>query len=132
MVTSDMLYVGCYTGESPAGIHVFDVTDGAFTKVGEVIGIENPSFLAAHPNGATVYAVSETSNGRGDGGSLFALAVDPDDGSLTPTQKVASRGDAPCHLSVTADGAHLYVANYGSGSVASFALGPDGSIGPLA
>ena len=130
MVTRRFLYVGCYTDASPAGIHVFDCAAREPVKVSELTGIQHPSFLAAHPSGSMLYAVSETANRRGDGGSVIALVVDPSDGSLTPaqTQTVGSEGDAPCHISVSASGEHLYVANYVSGSVAVFALDPQGTI----
>jgi 6-phosphogluconolactonase (cycloisomerase 2 family) len=69
-----------------------------------------------------LYAVDE----RTDGG-VTALAMAPD-GALTVLARQASGGSEPCHLAVTADGGHLLCANYGTGSVAVFALGSDGSI----
>ncbi len=95
----------------------------------EFEGVEHPSFLAAHPGGNVLYAVSETASS--DGGGLVALRVDPVDGSLTVIDRVSSHGDAPCYVSVDADGRYLYVANYLSGTIAVYALAPDGRFGEL-
>lgn len=127
------LYVGCYTNRSSVGIHVFDAAeDGRLTKVGDVSGIEHPSYLAPHPGGSILYAASETSDGNGTGGTIVAFAVDPSDGTLAMIQQVPSGGDGPCYLSVDATGNHIYVAHYGSGSVAGFELDAKGRIGELA
>jgi 6-phosphogluconolactonase len=128
---SVLLYIGCYTNDSSVGIHVHDWSDPAAGPV-ELSGfddIEHPSFLAAHPSGAVLYAVSETA--RPEGGSVTALRIDPVDGSLTTIDRVSSHGGAPCHVSVDADGGHLYVANYASGTVAAYALEPDGRFGEV-
>jgi 6-phosphogluconolactonase (cycloisomerase 2 family) len=79
-----------------------------------------PSFLAVHPGLPIVYAVSEV-----DAGAVVAFQL-ADDG-ITTLGGVPSGGRKPCHLTVTADGHYLVCANYGSGSVAAFALRADGS-----
>lgn len=61
----------------------------------------------------------------------MAFAIDPDDGSLAPVDQVSSNGTAPCYVSVDADGRHLYVANYLSGSIAAYTLRTDGRFGEL-
>lgn len=49
-------------------------------------------------------------------------------GVLTPLSQAAATGvGAPCWLSVTPDGRYAYVGN-GSGSISSYAIGPDGSL----
>ena len=120
------LYVGCYTHASPIGIRVYDSSDpnGVLIERSEVEGVEHPSFLAAHPNGRVLYAVSETVSPSG--GEVAAFRIDPADGSLTMLDRVSSRGDAPCYISVDRDGRHLYVANYLSGTVAVFTVASDG------
>ena len=128
---SVLLYIGCYTNDSSVGIHVHDWSDPAAgpVELSRFEDIEHPSFLAAHPSGAVLYAVSETAGP--EGGSVTALRIDPVDGSLTTIDRVSSHGGAPCHVSVDADGGHLYVANYASGTVAAYALEPDGRFGEV-
>ncbi len=130
-MTRTFLYVGSYTFESPVGISVFDASDsqGRLVRLSGVEGIEHPSFLASHPNGRVLYAVSETSSA--EGGAVVAFRVDSADGSLTMIDRVSSGGAAPCYVSVDADGGYLYVANYVGGSIAVYALASDGSFGDL-
>lgn len=127
------LYVGSYTttasasstsaGTPPAGIHVYEVTaDGEYELRSAVTGIDDASYVTLHPDGRRLYAVSETT----PQGGVVAFDRDPDDGSLTEIDRTASLGAAPCHLTVDPTGRHLVVANYVSGSVAAFALAPDG------
>lgn len=137
IVVSDLLasraylYVGCYTNESPVGIGVYDASDprGLLAQQSEVDDIEHASFLAMHPNGRVLYAVSETVSP--DGGAVVAYRVDPADGSLTRIDRVSSRGSAPCYVSLDADGRHLYVANYVSGSITVLMLELDGRFGDV-
>ena len=122
----DRVYVGATTHSSPSGITAFDLTTGEhgpqLVARAHVSGIVHPTFLAPHPNGSVLYAVSETVNGE-----IVALRVHGDD--LAIEQRVPSCGDGPCHLST--DGRHLVVANYGSGSAAAYTLTTDGRLDEL-
>lgn len=131
MARQTYLYVGCYTHESSVGIRVYDSSDpaGLLFERSEFEGVEHPSFLATHPGGKVLYAVSEVASS--EGGGLVALRIDPVDGSLAMIDRVSSHGTAPCYVSVDAEGRYLYVANYLSGTIAVYALAPDGRIGVL-
>ncbi len=130
-----MVYVGTYTGPNSKGIYDyrFDTSSGKFTPVGVAAEIVNPSFLVTDPHHRFLYAVTEMGNephaGYRTHGSISSFAIDPKTGSLKLLNKVDSGGGGPCHLVVDHTGRMLFVANYGSGNVASFALRPDGSIG---
>lgn len=80
-----------------------------------------PSFLAVHPGLPIVYGVSEV-----DAGAVVAFRLADD--AITSLGGVPSGGQKPCHLLVTSDGQYLVAVNYGSGSVATFALRTDGSL----
>ena len=59
---SELLYVGTYTEKGRRdGIYLvqLDRRSGKLRQVGAVDAGENPSFLAIHPNGRTLYAVNE-------------------------------------------------------------------------
>jgi 6-phosphogluconolactonase len=64
-------------------------------------------------------------------GYISSFSIDSRTGSLTFLNKVSSGGGGPCHLVVDRTGEILFVANYGSGNVASFAIEPDGRIGAM-
>lgn len=125
------VYVGCYTNREPVGIHAYrtDSQGAALDPIDQVDGFPQASFLAPHPSGRKLFAVSET--GSADGGGRVASFAVSADGSLTMTGQVPSHGDHPCHLSVTPDGRRLQVANYSSGTVAVYQLGSDGQFGDL-
>jgi len=90
-------------------------------------GIEHPSSLALHPEGHTLYCASET-----DPGSVLAFALDVEGQELSVRGQQPSGGAAPCHLAVDSSGRWLIVANYASGSITSFPIDRDGTLGPLA
>jgi 6-phosphogluconolactonase (cycloisomerase 2 family) len=83
----------------------------------------SPSFLTRHPRLPVLYAVNELTEG-----TVSAWTVHPD-GTLTALGVRSTGGDGPCHLAVDPDGRFLYVANYGSGSVAVHPLDPTGAPG---
>lgn len=128
-------YVGTYTGPKSKGIYGyrFNTKTGQFSSLGLMAEVANPSFVATDPNHHFLYASTE----RGDGppspamrqGFLSSFAIDPGTGALTFLNRVSAGGTTTAHLVVDHTANALFVANYGSGTVASFALKSDGSIG---
>src|SRR4029077_2609060 len=126
-------YVGTYTAKtSSKGIYAywFDPKKGQLTSIGVVAETPDPSFLAVHPSGKYLYAVNEVGNfNGGTGGAVSAFAVDAKTGALKFLNQVPTRGAGPCHVSLDKTGAFVLVANYDSGSIASFPVQGDGSLG---
>lgn len=125
------LYVGTYTNGDSEGIYrcTFDTESGALELQAATGGIENPSYLAAHPAGRHLYAVSETQEFRGDpGGGVYSYAIDPATHELTPLNAQRSHGGAPCYVTVTPDGRSVLVANYSGGNVALLPIRSNGSL----
>jgi 6-phosphogluconolactonase len=125
-------YIGTYTGPKSEGIYAFrvDARTGATEPLGCVAHAVHPSFLALHPGGRFLYAVSEV-NASADvpGGLVLAFAVDRKTGKLSLLNQQASGGAGPCHLTVDKTGRHVLVANYSGGSVAVLPIREDGSLG---
>lgn len=98
---------------------------------GELSGIQaaaaatHPSFLAMHPKLPIVYAVNEAPEGNG---ALSSFLLDRENATLTPVARLSSGGNGPCYVSVDHTGKDAFVANYGGGSFAAFALGDDGAL----
>lgn len=107
------LYIGTYTsaegGGDGIGTATYEPATGRITGGGTVEGVADPSYLAVHPDGRTLYAADE----RDEGG---VTAVRLSDRRVLGTRSTG--GAAPCHLSVHPGGRWLLSANYGSGSVA--------------
>jgi 6-phosphogluconolactonase len=119
--------VGTYTRpQKSKGIYAwrFQPATGQLTSIGLVAETSAPSFLAVHPNQHFLYAVNEVNSG-----TVSAFAIEPDTGKLKPLNQVPSKGSGPCHLTTDRSGKWLFVANYNNGSVASFPIHDDGSLG---
>lgn len=126
------VYVGTYTGGSSEGIYVsvLDETTGALSDPVLAAKVENPSFVALHPDKPVLYAVSEISSGGPDSVGLLAYSI-AEDGTLTELNSRSTGGAAACHLAVDSSGRCVGVANYSGGSSAIFPIRSDGSIGEL-
>jgi 6-phosphogluconolactonase len=97
--------------------------------VGVTEGIRNPSFLAIHPTGRFLYAVSEVNDAEGKpGGAVSAFSLDRKSGRLTPLNHQSSAGAGPCYVATDKTGKVAVVANYGSGTIASLPIKADGSL----
>lgn len=132
---SMFVFVGTYTGGKSQGIYTLnlDMNTGALTPVTVTAGIKNPSFVAVHPGGKLLYAVSEISDldGKSTGG-VTAFALDPQTGGMTALNSRPSTGAGPCYVTVDQTGKTVLAANYGGGSVVSFPVAEDGTLGPAA
>jgi 6-phosphogluconolactonase len=131
--TYDM-YVGTYTGPNSKGIYAYryDSSTAKLDPIGLAAEIVRPSFLTLHPNRRFLYAVSELGNDAKTEGSVTAFSIDRKSGKLTALNTVNTGGGGACHLVVDKTGKALVVANYGSGSVASFKVNADGTLsGPV-
>jgi 6-phosphogluconolactonase len=126
-------FVGTYTSKtSSKGIYAyrFDANKGQLTPIGVAAEAVDPSFLAVNPNGKYLYAVNEIGNFNGEAsGAVSAFAIDAKTGALKLLNQVPTRGAGPCYVSLDKSGSFLLVANYDSGSIASFPVRGDGSLG---
>ncbi|MFI8191756.1 lactonase family protein [Streptomyces sp. NPDC085946] len=118
------LYLGTYTsaegGGKGIGLAAYDPATGRVTGTGTLTGVGDPSYLAVHPDGRTLYAVNE----RQDGAVTAVRLAD-----RTVLGSRSTGGAAPCHLSVHPGGRWLFSANYGSGSVAVHPITASGALG---
>lgn len=123
------IYVSSYAkGKDAKAIHVvdMDLKTGALTFVSSEASGENPSFLAQHPNGKILYAVNQI-----DSGTISSFSIDANSGSLSLLNRYSTKGSIPCHLGIDPSAQLIAVANYMSGSVASFKLKENGELSPL-
>ena len=118
-------YVGSYTGNGE-GISLFEMNpqSGELTLIKLAAKISNPSWLTLDPSKRFLYAVNEDAPGL-----VSAFLVDRTNGDLQPLNTMTSGGAGPAHVSVDASGKYLFVANYGSGSIAVLPITPNGALG---
>jgi 6-phosphogluconolactonase len=129
--------VGTYTGHGSKGIYQFrfDEKSGSLSSMGLAAEIGSPSFLATDPAHRYLYAVTESASAGGPvgmrGGSVSSFSINANTGALTFLNSMPAGGRGPAHLTLDNTGKILFVANYGDGSVASFAIEDSGSIGAM-
>lgn len=114
-------------GRPDGSIHLLQLDAGHATVLPCLEALAaNPSHLALHPDGRTLYAVDEARSGR-----VLAWRVAPDDPArLTPLGPARPAGGAgPCHLAIDASGSHLLVSNYVDGALTALPIASDGSVG---
>ena len=125
-------YIGTYTNEGNSeGIYrlFLDLSNGAMRLDGLAAKSVNPSFLALHPSGRALYAVNEIGDldGKPTGG-VSAFSVAGDTGVLTALNQLPSHGKDPCYVSVDRTGHTVLVANYTTGSIATFTVRQNGRL----
>lgn len=118
------LYLGTYTsaegGGKGIGIASYDPASGRITGRGTITGVQDPSYLAVHPDGGTLYTVNERERGA-------VTAVRLSDEKVLGSRPTG--GAHTCHLSVHPGGRWLLSADYGSGSVAVHPIDASGALG---
>ena len=132
------IYIGTYTGPKSQGIYRarLDLQSGK-RVVRSCAGGRRRTTLSfiiiLHPHGKFLYAVNENGmeNGK-EAGAVSSFAIDAATGNLNLINRQPSHGTYPCHLSIDPTGKCLMVANYGTGTFASYPLAADGSIGAAA
>ena len=118
-------YIAGSAAQNTAGIYGyrFDSASGKLQPMGVLGELERPSFLAIHPNGRYLYAVSGA-----NGGTVSAFSIDSAAGKLTLLNSVSSKGAGPCYVRVDRTGKNALIANYGGGSVAVLPIADDGKL----
>lgn len=132
---SEWVYVGPYTRGTSKGIYrlSFNPQSGVLGEPALAAQTPNPSFLAMHPNGHSLFAVGELPEFQGEkAGSVTAFAVTPGTGALRQLNAVSSKGGGPCHVVLSPTGKFVVVANYGGGSTACYRVAPDGELSEAA
>ncbi|MEU6357346.1 lactonase family protein [Streptomyces sp. NPDC047072] len=115
-------FIGSFTAAGGPGIVTAAVAadGGALTALSTLDGVPDPSYLALSPDGEMLYAVSETTEGAV---AAYRVTGDKPESAGPP---VPVDGDSPTHLAVHAG--HVLTANYGSGSVTTVPVRPDGTL----
>lgn len=95
---------------------------GALADRGLAVETPSPTWLAAHPRLAVVYAALE-------GEGRVAAFRRTGETALEPMGAPIPAGETVCHLAVAPDGSYLIASCWGDGGVVLVPLRPDGSLG---
>jgi 6-phosphogluconolactonase len=123
------LIAGTYSNAASPGIYIYNMeaSGGEFKIVASITGIENPSYL--HVSDHRIYAISENKESA-DG----LLSIYQFDGDQRPQliSRTAFEGAGSCFVTTDHMERHVFVANYGSGSLTVFDFMTDTGIAVLA
>lgn len=129
-VSQELAYVGTQNdGEAEGVVAVrLDETNGALTTLGVVARVDRPTWVLVDKVRKRMFAVSEVGNDGSANGAVFGFSFDPGSGALRSMGRAESGGGGPTQLALAAGGAQVFVANYGSGTVAAIAVDARGRI----
>jgi 6-phosphogluconolactonase len=102
----------------------FDTDTGALTKPEFLLEAPEPAYFVIHPDGRHLYTCNS-----GNNATVSAYEIDPHTGHLTFLNRGATGGGDTSYVSLDQTGRYALAANYDGGSIAVFALKPDGSLG---
>ena len=125
-------YIGTFTSAGKSkGIYrmEFNANSGTLSEAKLISEAPSPSFLAIAPNHRFLYSTNEVDSldGRKEG-AVSAYSLDPQTGEIAFLNRQFSLGRSPTHISLDPQGKNLLTANYTTGSVAVFPIGPDGKL----
>lgn len=123
------IYFGTGGGDAK-GIYVSEY-DSATGKAGEAkLAAETTGagFLELHPSGKYLYATARSGEGEEEWAGAAAFGIDHATGMLTELNRSSGQGRGPAHVNVSHAGSAVSLANYGSGSTASFSVDADGKL----
>jgi 6-phosphogluconolactonase len=130
-----MLFVSAFAPGDDGAINAYQLNleDGQLKAVHHNVGAENPFFLALSPDGKTLYSIHAPGTfGGKEPEQVAAYRIEGNTGQLILRNRQSARGAAACYLDVDATGKSVLLANYSTGSVASFPIRDDGSLGEAA
>lgn len=123
-----LIFVGTTNGDEIESVALVELDEkkGTLKILRKLKAGKRPGYLALNEN--ILYAVSTDSMGT-DQHTLRAFKVLNDGEELEEIGEVSSMGLNPCHIAVARDGKSLFTANYTSGSIAQYAIKPNGGLG---
>src|SRR5690625_57840 len=127
----EIFYVGTFEGRGSEGIYVyeFDRETGVMEHIQTVSGRNSPNFQALHPQGHTLYSISnEVYAGSAGHGTITAYRIEPETGLLTLMNEQSVEGRGPAHVSVDPLGRFVYASNYSEGNLSVFRIDENGSL----
>jgi 6-phosphogluconolactonase len=120
------VYYGTHSSGPNIGFSLghFDTDTGALTKPEFLLEAIEPAYFLIAPDGRHLYTCNS-----GKAAAVSAYEIEPHTGHLTFLNRADTGGGDPSYISLDKTGRYALAANYDGGSLAVFALKPDGSLG---
>jgi 6-phosphogluconolactonase len=125
-----LVFVSAFSPGDQGAIHAFqlDLKSGSLTLLHRTGDVQNPFFIAVSPDQKFLYSIFAPTFGGPEHEQVAAFRLDGRSGKLVSLNRQSSKGTASCFLEVDATGKAVLLANYSSGSVASYSVSNDGSL----
>jgi len=123
MMDNGIFHIVCCSQNPDGGVALLRLGSGGRPETCGFTELAGANYLIPGKNGC-FYASGSDAEFHGYVAALRAGG----DGALTVAGRVGTGGLGCCHLCLSPDGGRLYAANYRSGSVAGFAVRPDGML----
>lgn len=120
--------VGTYTDSAHQGINqlIFSPEENLMSVGPVAAGISNPSFVISNAKGNLVFSLEEEAGVQG--GRVLSFSRNLTNSELTLVDQEDSKGDHPCHISLSPQEDFVILGNYTGGSLSVFKVD---SIGQL-
>ena len=124
------LFVGGFTtkdGEKAMSVFTFNSGNGKLKLISESDVGPSPSYFCFSEKNKMFYVINEVWEFKGQfGGGLTTFKYDDSSNSFEKQNEILVPYAGPCHISMSADSSHLFIANYPNGSVAVVRLDEGG------
>lgn len=131
MKQSRFIYVGTdQEGEGSLLVYALGA-DGSLGLVQRCLA-SHPTYLAISRDEKRLYSIeNKTQDGKPSGAYVTAWSIDHDTGKLDPVNRVAGSAPRAAHIGIAPADDHLFVSNYGAGTLDVFSLTETGAIAAL-
>ena len=125
-----LIFISSFAAGDQGAIHAFTLDEkaGALKLLQRTAGVENPFFMAVSPDHKFLYSIYAPTFGGTEPEQVAAFRIEGRSGKLSPLNRQSTKGTASCYLDVDATGRSVLLANYSTGSVASYSVQADGSL----
>ena len=129
-----LVFVSAFAAGEKGAIHAYKLKldgkpdDARMELVERTTDVEHPFFLALSPDRKFLYSIHAKKFGGDDDEEVAAYSIVGRTGQLKLLNRQSALGSAACYLDVDPTGKAVVVANYSTGSVASFPVREDGSL----
>ena len=126
-----LVFITAFAPGDEGAIHAYHMNpnSGQLTLAHKTTDVEHPFFIAISPDNRFLYSIHAPGQFGGEQYEQVAsYALKGRTGSLRLLNRQSAMGSAACYLDVDSTGQTVLLANYTTGSIASFAVQTDGSI----
>ena len=125
-----LIFISSFASGAQGVIQAFtlDLKSGNLQVLHRTSEVENPFFIAVSPDHRFLYSIYAPTFGGTENEQVAAFRIEGRSGKLTPLNRQSTEGTASCYLDVDATGKIVFLANYATGSVVSYAVQADGSL----